>query len=697
MTAVPADAASGESTHRDSARLDLAARARAWAAGDPDPATRAELLALLAAGDTAALAERCSARLEFGTAGIRGVLGAGPGRMNRAIARQVGAGLAQVLLARVAGAAERGVAVAHDMRRLSHELALEVCGALAGAGLRVHLVDGRQPTPLLAFAVLELGCAAGVMVTASHNPPQYNGIKVYWDNGVQIVPPIDAEISAAIDEITAITEITGIDATGAIDAVDAAGAAGAAGTAGASHGSAYGGTAAAAFQPETAGGAQVVGLPGAAGTRPFLAPAAARARRLLVEAPADLAARYLAAIGRQTPAVPWDPARPAPRIVYTPLHGVALALARRAFAQRGFTDLAVVAAQAAPDGGFPTVAFPNPEEPGALDLALRQAADEQADLVLAHDPDGDRLAAAARTEDGSLQVLTGDEIGCLLGWHLLAAHAAAGTLKPHSFVVTTVVSSSQLARIAHLHGIHCEITLTGLKWIWSRALELERRGGPFLFGYEEALGYSVGAAVRDKDGIGAGVLLAEMARAAAAAGETLFDRLAAIQSATGVVATRPLSLPLPPAEAQARVRRVVAQVAAGHPAMAALGVTRLSDHETRERRDVRGGERGGRVGGGAAGADGAGSAGGASLAGDSAGAVTAIDLPATPLVVLEMADGSKARLRPSGTEPKLKVYLEAAEPPAPRREIAAGRRRAAATLDRLEHTLRALLAQESDG
>ncbi len=661
MTAVPADAASGERIHRDSARLDLSARARAWAAGDPDAATRAELLALLAAGDTAALAERCSARLEFGTAGIRGVLGAGPGRMNRAIARQVGAGLAQVLLARVAGAAERGVAVAHDMRRLSHELALEVCGALAGAGLRVHLVDGRQPTPLLAFAVLELGCAAGVMVTASHNPPQYNGIKVYWDNGVQIVPPIDAEISAAIDEITAITEI---DATGAIDAVDAADT----------------GKPGAAPQLETAGGAQAVGLAGAAGARVFLAPAAARARRLLVAAPADLAARYLAAIARQNPAVPWDPARPAPRIVYTPLHGVALALARQAFAQRGFTDLAVVAAQAEPDGAFPTVALPNPEEAGTLDLALRQAADEQADLVLAHDPDGDRLAAAARTEGGGLQILTGDEIGCLLGWHLLTAHAAAGTLGAECFVVTTVVSSSQLARIAHLHGIHCEITLTGLKWIWNRALELERRGGTFLFGYEEALGYSVGAAVRDKDGISAGVLLAEMARAAAAAGETLFDRLAAIQSATGVVATRPLSLPLPPAAAQARVRRVVAQVTAGHPAMAALGVTRLSDYETRERRDVGGGEGGGK-----------------GERGDSAGKVAAIDLPATPLVVLEMADGSKVRLRPSGTEPKLKVYLEAAEPPAPRREIAASRRRAAATLDRLEHTLRALLAQESDG
>jgi phosphomannomutase len=592
----------------------LAERARAWLAADPDPATRAEVEALLAAGDGAALAERFGARLEFGTAGIRGILGGGPGRMNRALARWVAAGLGRVLLARVAGAGERGVVVGYDMRRLSRELALEMCGGLAGCGVRVRLLRRPSPTPVVAFGVVELGAAAGVVVTASHNPPEYNGIKVYWQNGAQIVPPLDQEISAAIDAL------------------------------------------------------------GSPDRSPFMAPEAARAGGLLEEDAGDLEDRYLAAIARQAPSPPQPPpgtpAAAAPGIVYTPLHGVALELARRAFAARGFDRLSVVAEQAAPDGSFPTLRLPNPEEPDALDLALRQAEREGAGLVIAHDPDGDRLAAAVRAAGGGFRILSGDQIGCLLGWQLLELYQAAGALAAGAgcFVVTTVVSSSLLRRIAALYGVDCELTLTGLKWIWNRALERERQGGTFLFGYEEALGYSVGRAVRDKDGISAGVLLAETARAAAAAGKTLLDRLDEIEARAGVVATRHLSLPLAPAEGQRRVRRLLDRLCenGAAPRVGGLRVERIGDFEARQRRDLATGTT-----------------------------APIVDLPPTPLVILELERDRSVRLRPSGTEPKLKLYLEAAEPPPGGAQLAAARSRATAALDELERGVRELLEPAS--
>jgi phosphomannomutase len=602
----------------------LRERALAWIAGDPDPETRAELRALVEAGDEAALAERFAGRLEFGTAGIRGVLGGGPMRMNQAVARLVGAGLGRVVLDRfperrtgtggaesagagagapVAALAGVAAVVGYDMRRRSREMALEVCGALAALGLRVHLLDRPSPTPLLAFSVLALGAATGVMVTASHNPPEYNGIKVYWQNGVQIVPPVDAEISAAIE--------------------------------------AAGAPAAVAFLPADA----------------------ARRRGLLSEGTAALADRYVAAIGAQTPPVPWPvTTAAAPGIVYTPLHGVALELARRALAARGIDGVSVVAEQAAPDGSFPTIRQPNPEDPEPLQRAIAQASREGAALVLANDPDGDRLAAAVRRPDGTYRILSGDHLGCLLGHQLLELQAAAGRLHRGCFVVTTVVSSSLLSRLAALHGVRCELTLTGLKWIWNRALELERQGGTFLFGYEEALGYSVGGAVRDKDGISAAMLLAEMARGAAAAGGTLLDRLAEIEARAGVVETRPMTLPLAPADAMARVRAIVARLRDGRLRdLAGLCIERLSDFAAGERLDL------------------------------ATGRATPIELPATPLAVLHLAGDREVRLRPSGTEPKLKVYLEAAEPPAPPERAGAARARATAALDAMEAAVHRLI------
>lgn len=577
-------------------------RARAWMAEDPDPTTRSEIRALLEAGDEAALAERFGQRLSFGTAGIRGVLGAGPGRMNRALARRVAAGFGRVVLHRVPDAAERGVAVGHDARILSREMALDVSSVLAGLGLRVHLLPAECPTPLLAFAILDFDAAAGIMVTASHNPPEYNGIKVFWDNGAQIVPPIDAEISAAIDDVDSMASV------------------------------------------------------------PFLAQDEARRRGLLEDAGSDLEDRYLEAIARQLPAPPAAPASLID-VVYTPLHGVGWHLARRAHERQGLTRITPVAAQVEPDGRFPTVRFPNPEDHAVLDLALEQARREDAAVVLAHDPDADRLAVACRDRNG-YRVLSGDQIGALLGYYLLDRYRASGSLPSGGFVVTTIVSSSQLARIAELFGVRCELTLTGLKWIWNRALELERQGGTFLFGYEEALGYSVGAAVRDKDGISAGLAIAEMAAGRLAAGESLLDQLDEIDARAGVALTRQVTLPLPPAEARETVHRLIERLRRDAPALGGFRLRRLSDFESSERIDV------------------------------SEGRSERIDLPSSPVVQLELEQNRRLTLRPSGTEPKLKIYLEACEPPADREQLPAARTRATAALDALEQEVAGLLKAE---
>ncbi|MDQ3537953.1 MAG: phospho-sugar mutase, partial [Actinomycetota bacterium] len=388
--------------------MDLRAEARRWMAADPDPDTRAELQALVDSGDDAALAQRFGARLQFGTAGIRGPLGAGPARMNRVVVRRVTAGLA----ARLAGepeAAQRGVVVGHDARHKSLEFAQDTAGVLAAADVRVHRIPGLAPTPLVAFAVRHLGAAAGVQITASHNPAADNGYKVYWSDGAQISPPLDAEISAAID---------------AIDVSEAV---------------------------------------------PVAPPDDGRIADLrvgLVDAYRD------AALALVAPAQAGSPSRAALRIVYTPLHGIAATLACQLLEDAGFTDVRVVAEQVQPDPDFPTVAFPNPEVSGALDLAIALADSTGAELILANDPDGDRIAAAVPVE-GSWQTLTGDDIGCLLAEWLLSR----GEQGPDRAVATTVVSSQLLRRIAEAHGVGYAETLTGFKWLARAALQTAAAGG----------------------------------------------------------------------------------------------------------------------------------------------------------------------------------------------------------------------------
>ena len=557
--------------------MDLTAEAERWLTTDPDPVTRAELRALLDAGDEAALAERFGARLEFGTAGIRGPLGAGPARMNRAVVRRVTAGLA-ARLATEPGAADRGVVVGHDARHGSADFADDTAAVLAGAGIRVHRLSGQQPTPLLAFAVRRLGAAAGVQVTASHNPPQDNGYKVYWGDGAQIVPPLDAEISAAID---AVVDLAAVPVAALDDALIG-------------------------FVPSTLVGDYVTAVMG------------------LVRHPEH---RDL-------------------RVAYTPLHGVGRDLATRVLADAGFADVHVAAEQAEPDPDFPTVPFPNPEVAGALDLALALARSVGADLLLANDPDADRIAAAVPDRDGAWRVLDGDELGCLLAEWLLVERPSGG---PRPAVATTVVSSMLLRRIAEHHGAWFAETLTGFKWLAHAALEAEAAGNTFVLGYEQALGAMCGTAVLDKDGVSAALVTADMAATLKARGRTLLDALDDLHRRHGVHLTAGRSLRLEGPGADELVRTVLDRLSGAPPAqVAGVAVTAVADHAAGVRR-----------------------------LGD--GRTEPLATPPTDLVGLELADGSRLQVRPSGTEPLLKFYVEVVEPVAG--DLDAARERARTRLE----------------
>jgi phosphomannomutase len=560
---------------------DMRARLAAWLAEDPDERDRAELEALAVDGSeqaAAELADRFNGRLEFGTAGLRGAVAAGPNRMNRAVVRGTTAALAGWLAgpgrAMVGpGAAEAGVVIGHDARHRSDEFADEAARVLAGAGIRVHLLPGPQPTPLLAFAVRHLRAAAGIMITASHNPPADNGYKLYLSDGAQIVPPADVEIESAIRALGPLSQVR-------------------------------------------------------------LAPPDSP---LIVALGDEVAAAYLDQVCAVSPAPPdaaWL------RFVYTPLHGVAGRLAMRAFEQAGFTAPDVVAAQEAPDPDFPTVAFPNPEVPGALDLALAQARRSGADLVLANDPDGDRLAVAAPDPQApsGWRTLTGDQVGALLGAYLLGQRAE----HPESrLVVTTIVSSTMLSRIAAAAGAQYAETLTGFKWI-VRAGDT-RPGSEFILGYEEALGYSVRQVVRDKDGIGAALALLGLAARARSGGESLLEAYDALEIAHGVHLTAQITVDTTtPVDVMARLR--------------AAAPARFGDAAVVSTTDLTGGTW---------------------------------NLPSADVLSFTLS-GARVVIRPSGTEPKIKAYLEVVEPVFSGR-LDQARRAAAARLEPLREAVRALL------
>jgi phosphomannomutase len=532
--------------------------ANAWLAEDSDPTTAAELRALLArcdAGDAAAqkdLVERFTGTLEFGTAGLRGVLGAGPQRMNRVLIRKVTAGLAAYLLEHVADARSRGVVIGHDARHNSREFAEDTARVLGGAGIKSYLAHRPWPTPTTAWATDHFHACAGVMVTASHNPPEYNGYKVYWGNGAQIIPPHDTGIAAAIAQIGRSDQL----AMPALDALRAAGS--------------------------------VVDL-----TEALHDAYLAEVDKLRVNRGVDVSQLVIA---------------------YTPLHGVGARSVEPALAHAGFRNVHTEASQREPDAAFPTVAFPNPEEKGAMDRVLALAARVQADLVLANDPDADRLCVAVADGAGSYRQLTGDQVGAILADYLL--HEGA---KDRRMVATTIVSSQLLGFLAQQAGADYRETLTGFKWIANAALDYERdHHGRFVMGYEEALGYSVGPLVRDKDGVSAAVLFAELTAWNRARGRTVGHHLDDIYRRVGLFVTEQVSLTKPGADGIAAIRATMQRFRAAPP-------TELAGHAIDQVVDLARGEGG---------------------------------LPPSDVLVFKLAGGRRVIMRPSGTEPKLKSYYE---------------------------------------
>ena len=557
-------------------------QARAWQSADPDPVTRDALGAILdgAILDTHTLDQlrACfEAPLEFGTAGLRGLAGPGPAHMNALLVQRVTAVMVDVLRAEVPDAGQRGVVIGYDARHGSKALADAAAAVIRAAGVTVHVFDDYAPTPLVAFAALDLDAAAAIVLTASHNPPEYLGYKLYWSDGVQIVPPIDHRIAEALKALPLSTQIPAEEI------------------------------------PDTH--TSDTHIHGEA-----------------------LKARYLEAIlgpaKSETPTAAPPTAAPA-KIVYTAMHGVAGELALRALKALN-ADTHSIEAQAQPDGDFPTVRFPNPEEPGAIDLALEKAKAIGADLVLANDPDGDRVAVAIPQPNGEWLTLMGDQTGLLLADFLLAeATSETPTISPDRlFVLNTVVSSRLLARIAEAYGVGHEQTLTGFKWLWHRALQREARGERFVFAYEDAIGFCPLRAVHDKDGIATIVALVRLIRDTHSKGDTLYDRLQALYLRYGLSITQQVSVSLSGAGATERMQTQLDDLRSNPPsAVAGLTLNALHDYAAAERRRPDG------------------------------QVIEPIPLPTTNLIQLDLADPDTSAtyhvsVRPSGTEPKLKLYLE---------------------------------------
>ncbi|MFH9547297.1 phospho-sugar mutase [Streptomyces sp. NPDC051445] len=536
---------------------DLLARAQTWLAQDPDPETRAELAELIEAKDVTELADRFGGTLQFGTAGLRGELGAGPMRMNRSVVIRAAAGLAAYLAKndRTGGV----VVIGYDARHKSEDFARDTAAVMTGAGFRAAVLPRPLPTPVLAFAIRHLGAVAGVEVTASHNPPRDNGYKVYLGDGSQIVPPADAGIAAEIDAIAALTDVA---------------------------------------RPEAGW-------------------------QLLDDSVLDA---YLA----RTDAVLAPGSARTARTVYTAMHGVGKDVLLAAFARAGFPEPVLVAEQAEPDPDFPTVAFPNPEEPGAMDLAFARARETAPDLVIANDPDADRCAVAVPHE-GDWRMLRGDEVGSLLAAHLVRRGA-------RGVFAESIVSSSLLGRIAAKAGLPHEETLTGFKWI--------ARVDGLRYGYEEALGYCVDPeGVRDKDGITAALLITELASTLKSEGRTLLDLLDDLALEHGLHATDQLSVRV---QDLSVIARAMERLREQPPtALAGLAVTRAEDL-------TRGTDR----------------------------------LPPTDGLRYTL-DGARVIVRPSGTEPKLKCYLEVVIPVAARAGLPAARAEADALLAAIKRDLSA--------
>ncbi|MFA0571445.1 phospho-sugar mutase [Vibrio splendidus] len=533
-----------------------------WLARDPDPRTREELQHLIDERMHDELEDRFTQRLEFGTAGLRGKVGCGPNRMNRLVIQETATGLGHYLIEHVANASMRGVVVGYDGRLDSKQFAIDTASVLTALGIKVYLTSDVAATPIVAFGIEHFNAAAAVVVTASHNPPEYNGFKVYWENGAQIIPPHDAGIAAEID----------IASTKPI---------------------------------------------------PLMSLSDAETQGKLVWLTEGYYQTYRAAIN-QSPYVSKETESANTTITYTAMHGVGAKMAEDLLHDAGFHKVFSVAEQREPDGNFPTVNFPNPEEKGAMDLVVNLAKSVDADIACANDPDADRFAVAvrtddtARTDDASYKMLTGDQVGVLFAHYLLS--------KPHTknqLVGNSIVSSTLLEKVAQSHGATYFQTLTGFKWLANIGMQLEDEQNEFLFAYEEALGYTIGTQVRDKDGLSAIVVFAQLVEELKSQGRTVWDLLAQISFEHGVHTNAQRSIALDPDSPS-----IGSKLRAAQPkAINGVAISVIEDLQSSLRFVI-------------------------------GGNTEAINLPSSDVLIYHLEDGTRIIVRPSGTEPKVKVYYE---------------------------------------
>ncbi|PMG48795.1 phosphoglucomutase [Vibrio lentus] len=533
-----------------------------WLARDPDPRTREELQHLIDKKMHAELEDRFTQRLEFGTAGLRGKVGCGPNRMNRLVIQETATGLGHYLIEHVANAAIRGVVVGYDGRLDSKQFAIDTASVLTALGIKVYLTANVAATPIVAFGIEHFNAAAAVVVTASHNPPEYNGFKVYWENGAQIIPPHDARIADEID----------VASTKPI---------------------------------------------------PLISLSDAEKQGNLVWLTEGYYQTYRAAIN-QSPYVRNDIDSAHTTVTYTAMHGVGAQMAEDLLHDGGFHKVFSVAEQREPDGHFPTVNFPNPEEKGAMDLVVNLAKSVDADIACANDPDADRFAVAVRTDvtvgtnEASYKMLTGDQVGVLFAHYLLS--------KPHTknqLVGNSIVSSTLLEKVANSHGATYFQTLTGFKWLANIGMQLEDEDNEFLFAYEEALGYTIGTQVRDKDGLSALVVFAQLVEELKSQGRTVWDLLAQISLEHGVHTNAQRSIALDPDSPSigSKLRSAQPKTIGG------VTVSVIEDLQSSLRYIV-------------------------------GGDTETINLPTSDVLIYHLEDGSRIIVRPSGTEPKVKVYYE---------------------------------------
>ena len=532
-----------------------------------DEATKEELRAI--EGNENEIKERFYMDLEFGTAGLRGIIGAGINRMNIYVVRRATQGLANYIIKQ--GAANKGVAIAYDSRHMSPEFAMEAAMTLAANGIKAYKFESLRPTPELSFAVRELGCVAGINITASHNPPEYNGYKVYWEDGAQFTPPHDKGVT---EEVLAIEDLSTVKTTDEASAT-------------------------------AAGLYQVIGQ--------------------------EIDDKYIAQVKAQVvnqKAI--DEMQDQITIVYTPLHGTGNIPARRVMKEIGFTHVYVVPEQELPNGDFPTVSYPNPEAKEAFELGLKLAKEKDADLVLATDPDADRLGVYVKdTKSGEYIPLTGNMSGSLLCEYVLSQKQAAGKIPADGQVVKSIVSTNLIDAVAKSYGAELIEVLTGFKWIGKQILKNETTGhGTYLFGMEESYGCLIGTYARDKDAISATAALCEAAAYYKQKGMTLWDAMIAMYEKYGYYKDAVKAIGLSGIEGLAKIQSIMETLRNNTPTeVGGYKVTSARDYKLDTIKNMATGE------------------------------VKPTGLPSSNVLYYDLEDGAWICVRPSGTEPKIKFYF----------------------------------------